>query len=266
MAERPYSRYTRTRTWAALHSQHLNAGYAIVPSSKTNNSIVVINCKDPNLDGQDIAKDTQLKEEELLPHTKEIAAYYEKQNEDEDEDDEPAEDDTEKSPEDDAPPILAKEIKAKKLRTAVVLAKSSDYYHYHIEDIAAITLVICGLHDSYLHIHVWEMRTNHRYRPRETAVSIKDPNFDQIRRTQFGHSILLAAYAKGNPDAVAFVENERFPERSRTRINREKDEFQHQTYRGRPLAFLNEAKRKEIGGKISQSLIEYHARRRTEAI
>ena len=236
-----------------------------MPSSKTNNSIVVINCKDPNQSGQDIARDTQLKEEELLPHTKEIATYYEKQNDD----DETSEDESifhQKSPEDDAPPILAKEIKAKKLRTAVVLAKSSDYYHYHIEDIAAITLVICGLHDSYLHIHVWEMRTNHRYRPRETAISIKDPNFDQIRRTQFGHSILLAAYAKGNPDAVAFVENKRFPERSRTRINREKDEFQHQTYRGRPLAFLNEAKRKEIGGKISQSLIEYHARRRSGTI
>src|SRR5882724_7313759 len=118
MAERPYSRYTRARTWAALHSQHLNAGYAIVPSSKTNNSIVVINCKDPNQSGQDIARDTQLKEEELLPHTKEIATYYEKQNDD----DETSEDESifhQKSPEDDAPPILAKEIKAKKLRTAV---------------------------------------------------------------------------------------------------------------------------------------------------
>ena len=48
MAERPYSRYTRAKTWAALYSQHLNAGYAWVPFSRTNNSIAVISCATPN--------------------------------------------------------------------------------------------------------------------------------------------------------------------------------------------------------------------------
>ncbi len=48
MAERPYSRYTRASTWAALFSQHLNAGYALVPLSATNNRIAVIRCKDAN--------------------------------------------------------------------------------------------------------------------------------------------------------------------------------------------------------------------------
>ena len=42
MPERPYSRYTRAKTWAALYSQHINAGYALVPYSATNNSIAVI--------------------------------------------------------------------------------------------------------------------------------------------------------------------------------------------------------------------------------
>jgi hypothetical protein len=48
MAERPYSRYTRASTWAALFSQHLNTGYALVPLSATNNRIAVIRCKDAN--------------------------------------------------------------------------------------------------------------------------------------------------------------------------------------------------------------------------
>ena len=58
MAERPYSRYRRTATWAALYSQNINACYALVPMSATNNSIEVIRCKD--------AKETQETMAELL--------------------------------------------------------------------------------------------------------------------------------------------------------------------------------------------------------
>ncbi len=259
MAERPYSRYTRAKTWAALYSQHINAGYAIVPWSRTENSIDVINCKG----GTDIARDTQRMAEELLLHSHDIAEYYRLRQ--------PVDLDTEEEepePKDDlpAPPqILADAIAANRLRRAVILARSSDYYHYSLED-GPFDLVICGLHDSYLHVRAWEMNTNHRYKARETAVSITDPRFDQIRCTQFGHSILLAAYAKGDQDAITFVESKSFPERSRTRMKHEADQFQDQSYRGRPLAFRNAAKRKEVGQKISQSLIEYHARKRTGAI
>jgi len=244
MVEHPYSRYTRAKTWAALYSQHINAGYAPVPWSRTENSVDVINCKDTKNPTQDLAKDTQRKVEELLQQEADIATYYQQ-----------------RQIPDKAPKVLTEAIKAKRLRSAVVLAKSSDYYHYSLEDIPGLTLVICGLHDSYLHIPVWETNTNKRYKARETAVSITDPSFDKIRRTQFGHSILLAAYAKGNPDAIAFIESKDFPERSRTRIKREKDEFQHQTYRGRPLAFRSEAERKEVAAKISASLKEYHAKK-----
>ncbi|GCE06133.1 hypothetical protein [Dictyobacter aurantiacus] len=244
MVERPYSRYTRAKTWAALYSQHIHAGYALVPHTTTENSIDVINCKDGNKSGLDLARETLQKAEELLKHEREIAEYYRLRQ----------------TP-DKAPAVIADAIKAKKLRTAVVLAKSSEYYHYSLEDIPGLTLVICGLHDSYLHIPVWEMNTNRRYKARETAVSLTDPYFDVIRCTQFGHSILLAAYAKGNADAIAFVESKQFPERSRTRMKREKDAFQHQTYRGRPLAFRDEAARREVGQKISQSLKEYHAKK-----
>lgn len=264
MTERPYSRYTRTKTWAAMYSQHINAGYAIVPWSRTENSVDVINCKDASKSGQDIAKDTQTRAEELLLHADTIAKYYQERQpiEQQGQEEGPGQE-SQKQP--DLPKILDEASKAKKLRSAVVLARSSDYYHYSLED-GPFTLVICGLHDSYLHMPVWEMNTNHRYKARETAVSITDPQFDQIRCTQFGHSILLAAYAKGNPDAIAFVESKEFPERSRTRMKHEADQFQHQTYRGRPLAFRNAAKRQEVSEKISQSLIEYHARKRTGAV
>jgi len=262
MAERPYSRYTRVKTWAALYSQHTNAGYAIVPWSRTENSVDVISCKDAKNPAQDLARDTQRKAEELLQHNDVIAKYYELRQPLDLGDDEQQQPGQEKPKQPAPPKILAEAIQAKKLRTAVVLARSSDYYYYHVEDIPDITLVICGLHDSYLHIPVWEMRTNRRYKARETAVSLNDPSFERTRCTQFGHSILLAAYAKGDPDAIALVEGKDFPERSRTRYRREKDELQQQTYRGRPLAFRNAAKRKEVGEKISQALIEYHARKR----
>jgi len=225
MAERPYSRYTRARTWAALYSQHINAGYALVPLSATNNSIAVIRCKD--------AKETQATMRDLLQHVSECEAFYA----------------TKQTP-DKAPAIIAR------ARHAVVLARSSDYYRYHLADHTEFSLVICGLHDSYLHLPVWEMRTNQRYEPRQTAIAITSPEFERIRCTQFGHSILLAAFAEGDQAATAFVKQ--LPPRTQSRMHRERDELQHTRYRGRPLAFLTEAKRREIGSKISEGLKRYY--------
>lgn len=243
MPERPYSRYTRTKTWAALYSQHFTAGYALVPYSATNNSIAVISCLDARNSSQNLAKDTQEMMQLLLTRAHECEAFYGK-----------------KLTSDQGPDILAK------ARQAVVLAKSSDYYHYHLEDYPDFKLVICGLHDSYLHLPVWEMRTNRRYKARETAVAITAPDFDRIRRTQFGHNILVAAVARGDPDALAFIAKQDFPERTRTRIKRESDQLQSQHYRGRPLAFLTEAERREIGNKISAGLRRYHERKRQHAM
>jgi hypothetical protein len=233
MAERPYSRYTRENTWAAVYSQHINAGYALVPYSATNNSIAVIRCKD--------AKETQVTMRALLEHASECEAFYA----------------TKQTPEK-APAIIAR------ARHAVVLARSSDYYHYHLADHTEFSLVICGLHDSYMHLPVWEMRTNQRYEPRQTAVAITSPDFDRIRCTQFGHTILLAAFAEGDQAAISFVKQ--LPPRTQSRMNREKDELQGKRYRGRPLAFLTEAKRREIGSKISEGLRHYHERKRLKAI
>jgi hypothetical protein len=241
LAERPYSRYTRAKTWVALYSQHLTAGYALVPYSATNNSIAVISCLDARNAHQDLAKGTQDMTNQLLQHAEECAVYY-----------------SSRQTPDQAPAILAK------ARQAVVLAKSSDYYHYHLEDHPEFKLVICGMHDSYLHLPVWEMRTNQRYKARETAIAIPSPDFNRIRCTQFGHSILVAAYAKGNQDAIAFVDT--LPPRTQSRLKREKDKLQDQRYRGRPLAFLTEAEREEVGKKISAGLRRYHEQKREKAI
>ena len=232
MAEHPYSRYTRARTWAALYSQHINAGYALVPLSATNNSIAVIRCQD--------AKETQATMRDLLRHVSECEAFYA----------------TKQTP-DKAPAILAR------ARHAVVLARSSDYYRYHLADHTEFSLVICGLHDSYLHLPVWEMRTNWRYEARETAVAISSPDFARIRYTQFGHHMLVGALINGDTTAKAFLAS--LPPRTQSRIKREVDEAQKTRYRGRPLAFLTEAERREIGSKISAGLRRYHAQRRLQA-
>lgn len=235
MTERPYSRYTRSRTWAALFSQHLSAGFALVPFSATNNSIDVIRC--------DSTEEAQRVHHQLLQHAEACEVYY-----------------LRKETPDHAPVVLTEAIRSKRLRRAVVLARSSDYYHYRIDDRPDFRLVICGLHDSYLLIPCWETSTNRRYRPRETAVQMTDPGFDRIRRTQVGHTILLAAYAKGDPTAIEVVN--RLPPRTKNRYKRERDALQANHYQGRPLAFLTEAERREIGAKISAGLRRYYERRR----
>lgn len=237
MPERPYSRYTRAKTWAALYSQHIDAGYALVPYSKTINSIIVIRCESAT-EADKLSRQLVEKEEDLHEFYRSRRTL------------------------DHAPKILRELNKTNRLRIAVVLARSSDYYHYSIEDRPAFRLVICGLHDSYLHIPVLEMRSNKRYKARETAVAITDPDFNRIRKNQFGHNILVAALAKGNQDAIAFVERKNFPERTRSRLYREKDAYQDQHYHGRPLSFMSEEKRQTINAKIRESMKHYHAKKR----
>jgi hypothetical protein len=94
MSERPYSRFTRSKTWAALYCQHINACYALVPYSATNNSIAVIWCQSP--------EETQELMRTLLTQAEECAAYYGR-----------------KQTPDQAPALIAK------ARHAVVLARQS---------------------------------------------------------------------------------------------------------------------------------------------
>ncbi len=233
MTERRHSRYTRSKTWAALYSQHINAGYALVPYSATNNSIAVIRCKSP--------EETLALMQTLLEHADECAEFY-----------------AMKQLPEAAPSFL------QKARHAVVLARSSDYYHYHLTDHTEFRLVICGIHDSSLHMPVWEMRTNQRYDARATAVSISSPDFDRLRRTQFGHNILVGALITGDQMATTFKNTLR--PRTRRRLEKEVQDLQDKRYQGRPLSFLTDAERREIGSKISEGLRRYHDKKRLKVI
>lgn len=245
MSERPYTRYTREKTWQALYSQSINACYALVPGSATNNSIWLLRCKSP--------EDTQATMTALLAQAGEIEVFFASK---------PAKSDDEKNDE----WLLYNQWLAqrpaslKNAGEAVVLARASDYWHYHLEDRPVLALVVCGVHDSYLHLPVWETSSNRRYAARETALKIGTPEFEQARRSQQGHNILLAALAAGDKAALAYLKT--LPARTQRRLKTECSAVQSERYRGRPLAFHTEAQRRAIGQKISAGLILYHARQR----
>ncbi len=250
MPEHPYARYTREKTWQALYGQAINACYALVPNSATNNSIWLLRCKSP--------EETQETMARLLALTSEIEAFFAckplyNRNEDNDW------------------PLYTQWLKQKpaSLKSAgeaVVLARSSDFWRYHLEDQPGLALVVVGQHDSYLHLPCWETSSNQRYAPRETALTLGSPQFDQARGRgrQLAHTILVSALAAGDQVALAYVkEKSRIPERTQRRLRQEADALQSEQYRGRPLAFHTDAQRQVIGAKISAGLIRYHQRRRT---
>lgn len=229
MTERPHSHFTREKTWAALYNQHINACYVLVPFSSTSNSIDVLKCQSP--------AEAQITMRRLLKQAAECEEFY-----------------TKKRTRDQAPEML------KKAQQAVVLAKSSDYYHYHLADRPDFRLVICGLHDSYLHMAVWETSTNRYYKPRETTIAIDSPEFMASRKTKLGHPILLGALINGDEHALALLNA--LPARTRRRIQSEISDLQSKRYHGRPLTFHDDSERREVGDKIRTSLIRYHAQRK----
>ncbi len=169
------------------------------------------------------------------------------------------------------PDVLREEVHArpgikflKRARHAVVLARASDYYYDHLGDRPGFRLVISGRHDSYLHLPLRETRTNTHFVPRETAVAIASPEFNRIRRSQFGHTIFIGVLV--NKDKAAQNFKESLPERTQGRITKEVQDNQETRYRGRPLAFLTEAERSEIGSKISAGLRRYHAQKRLHVL
>lgn len=227
MSERPYSRYTRERTWAALHSQHINAGYALVPFSATNNSIAVIRSAS--------AEEAARLQTELNKRADECAAFY-------------------SLPAGSPPPAFLA-----KARHAVVLARSSDWHVYRLDMTQSIdiALLIVGLHDSYIPLPVLEMRSNSRFAPRATGLAIGSAEFEAARRTAYGHTILIGALVCGDKAALAYLAT--LPARTSRRIAAEVAMLQDSRYRGRPLAFQTEAKRQEVGAKISAGLKRYYA-------
>lgn len=234
--ERLHSRHTRAKSWAAINSQFVNAGYALVPHSETTNSIDVIYCGDQ--------ANVKLVMQQLLENDQVIAKYYAHHTDDE---------------------YLApyRLNASQKAVTAVVLAKSSDYYHYSLQAKDGIQLIICGLHDSYTQWRVWETYTNKRYEPRATSVPIANLGLGKGRTLD--HNILLGALICGDQEAIAYRDDKSKMSRwTRNRLIREVEDIQSTRYRGRPMAFLSEAKSMKIGDKISYSLKEYHKTRRHE--
>lgn len=225
MKECHYARYTRKKTWNALYSQAVNASYALVPYSATNNSIWLIRCSTPG--------ETQATMTRLLSQSDEIEAFFASNQ---------------------TPNYAPQSLR--NAGEAVILAKSNDYYHYHLTERSTLALVIAGQHNSYLHLPVWETSSNRRYETRETAFKIGSPEFARIRATQLGHTILIAALASGDQKALSYLAT--LPARTKRRIRNEVSAFQNQSYRGQPLAFHTESERLAIGARISQGLRRYH--------
>jgi hypothetical protein len=229
MPERPRSRFTREKTWAALYNQHVNACYAIIPHSGTHNSLDVLKCA--------TQEETRAAMRELARHDKRFEKFY-----------------SLKLPDTEAPTIqLDKQtpiVVRDRIRHAFVLAKSSDYYHYHLFDFSDFRLLIVGQHDSYVQMTVWETSTNKIYKPAETAIALDSPEFLKARSTQFGHNIFLGALICGNTTAVAIRDNKHLiPASTRCRIISEVQSIQTKRYRGRPLTFWDIAaieKHKEL--------------------
>jgi hypothetical protein len=149
------------------------------------------------------------------------------------------------------------------IKRAAMLGRSSDYYHYSLFDSEEdFNLVIAGIHDSMLNLFVWETYTNRRYKPRELPVDIEAPGFAKLKKTWYGHNILVGALICGNQRAIALKEKPHMHPKTRQRIEKEVSDLQHKNYRGRPLAFWTEEKRLEVAHRISYSLIEYHRKKK----
>lgn len=117
------------------------------------------------------------------------------------------------------------------LYKAIVLARSSDWYHYSLNcterwkhDIQA---VIVGTHDSCLDRPVLSIDNAHWYDPKELRIrSLKvvktdergraADDFDQFRRHVYGHNMLIGAVLQGREDALERLQH--LPASTRLRI------------------------------------------------
>jgi hypothetical protein len=229
MKEGRYSRHTREKTWFALHSQIENTPYVIVPYSMTTNSVSLLKIRESK-------GETRLQVQALAQRYEQaMEAFLSGQAKE-------------------RPTLPREETKA------VVLARSSDYYHYHLETRAQFDLIVCGLHDAYCLLPVLEMRTNMRYSPGQTSYDMKSPDFERVRKSEYGHNIFVTALVKGDQGALSFLKT--LKPSTRNRIRREVSDLQHKVYHGRPLAFMTLEERMALGLKISEGMRRYHRKKR----
>jgi hypothetical protein len=254
MAEHPYRRYTKEKSWAALYCQYIDGCFAIVPHSATTNSIAVIYCKDAAGNGS--PQRAQEKMSELVQRAEEVRKFFADKL-----DAEMKREQEVKRRSRSLVALTRREIPVpfvmKDYREAVVLARSSEYHKYSLQANIEIQMVICGLHDSYLNVPVWELQSNKVFLARTPAMVISSEEFRVQRASLVGHNILVGALVCGDKTAEAFLNT--LPDRTRTRIARTVFDLQNEHYRGRPLPFLTGNESTAINQKIRESMVRYHA-------
>lgn len=124
---------------------------------------------------------------------------------------------------------------------AVVLARSSDWYRLSLNALTwkhGLQAAIVGTHDSCLPVRVLAMDSLDWYEPYQIRFHIapsetpEQDAFEQRRKTQYGHNVLLGAFICGRKDAIDRVMT--LPTRTRLRYEAEKRKLMKRR-RGRPF-------------------------------
>jgi hypothetical protein len=133
---------------------------------------------------------------------------------------------------------------------AVVLARSSDWYYYSLNCTYrfkhGITCVVAGTHDSCINRPVLAMDVMRWYEPKkirndfgllqpmlDTEGKVIPDLFEEKRRTQYGHNILIGALLQRRADAFARLAT--FKDSTRWRIEAEMRKLEKRRV-GRPIS------------------------------
>jgi hypothetical protein len=139
-------------------------------------------------------------------------------------------------------------LDTKERHRVAILARSSDWYkfslNYPLWD-HRCTAIVCGTHDSCLPVPVLALDTMRWYEPLKmrSIFSLLQPQFDennklipdtfdQARKSQYGHNMLIGALMCGREDAIARLQS--LKPSTRYRIEAEVRSL-HTRRQGRPL-------------------------------
>ena len=129
---------------------------------------------------------------------------------------------------------------------AVVLARSSDWYHYSLNCVErwkhGLTCIVCGTHDSCVEVCVLALDTLNWYEPLSMRVKTLAPKlnaqgkpidaFEKRRKSLYGHNLLMGALMCGRKDALERLKS--LPPSTQLRIEARLRKL-HMRRQGRPL-------------------------------
>lgn len=121
---------------------------------------------------------------------------------------------------------------------AVILARSSDWYVYSLNYPLwkhGCTAIVCGTHDSCVPVPVLALDSMKWYKSLEMRSifgSLDSAQFEQARKSHYGHNMLIGALMCGREDAQAKLQS--LPDRTRFRIEAELRVL-HTRRQGRPI-------------------------------